>query len=334
MKKSGSRKARYLRYAGLALLIVIVAAVALFGLHLWEKSGEQEASSMPDIDDSVIDYDGKKYKPKDNIETLLLLGLDKFEGQSESEDAFYNDKQADFLLLLVLDNSDKTCTAVQINRDTVANVQQLDVAGNRIGLVSEQIALAHTYGNGKEVSCRNTADAVSDMLQGVKIDHYVSVTMDSVPVLNDLLDGVEVEVLEDFGSVDPMLKKGERITLSGSQALTYVQARQGVGDGTNLSRMERQRQYLSALVDKARLKSEADDGFIVDAVLEMSKYAVSNQTAAQLSKLFEKLESYSLTEGIIEIVGETEVVDGLNEFRPDHQALERLVISLFYEIAE
>ena len=41
-----------------------------------------------------------------------------------------------------------------------------------------QLALAHTYGSGEEDSCENTVLAVENLLYGVGIDHYVSLTMD------------------------------------------------------------------------------------------------------------------------------------------------------------
>ena len=37
-----------------------------------------------------------------------------------------------------------------------------------------------------------------NFLMDVKIDHYISLTMDSVAVMNDLVGGVEVTVLDDF----------------------------------------------------------------------------------------------------------------------------------------
>ena len=59
-------------------------------------------------------------------------------------------------------------------------------------------------------------------------------------------------VLEDFGENYPQLKKGEEVLLTGENALVYVRGRQNVGDQTNTGRMERQEQYMSALIEKLR----------------------------------------------------------------------------------
>ncbi len=330
MKLESNRRVRYYRYIAIVLAIFLSVSAVLFALRAWEVGRDRYPEFT--FDDGVIEYGGVKYEPRENVETLLMLGLDKM-SQTQTYESYNNDMQADFLLLMVLDNDAKTCSAVHINRDTVANVQVLGVNGNPIETVSKQIALAHTYGNGKEVSCRNTADAVSDLLHGARVDHFISLKMDAVPMLNDLLGGVEVEVLDDFGSIDPTLIKGERVTLKGEQALTYVRARGGVGDGTNLSRMKRQQQYMGALIDSYVERGAADETFIIDTIVKMSEQIVSDRTVNQLDELFNKLKTYDRSD-ITDFDGESKVVNGLNEFYPDNQAVEQLVIDLFYKVKE
>lgn len=57
------------------------------------------------------------------------------------------------------------------------------------------------------------------LLYGVEIDHYISLMMDGVAVLNDLAGGVTLKVMDDFGAFDPALVQGETVTLRGEQAL-------------------------------------------------------------------------------------------------------------------
>ena len=56
-------------------------------------------------------------------------GLAKYDGEG-SADSYNNDKQADFLMLFVIDNDTKQYTAIHVNRDTVAEIDVLGVAGN------------------------------------------------------------------------------------------------------------------------------------------------------------------------------------------------------------
>ena len=124
------------------------------------------------------------------------------------------------------------------------------------------MALAHTYGSGGSDSCLNAVKAVSRLLGGVKIDHYMTLTMDGVGKINNLVGGVTVTMLEDFSELDPAMKKGETVTLKGEQALLYVRTRQGIGDQSNLSRMERQRQYLESFYGKLMEANRKIDGFL------------------------------------------------------------------------
>ena len=56
-------------------------------------------------------------------------------------------------------------------------------------------------------SCRYQAKAVSNLLYGVSIDHFCSVTMDAVAVINDAVGGVSVQVMDDMTMVD-LLRAG------------------------------------------------------------------------------------------------------------------------------
>ena len=187
MRTATDNKGKYFRYGLVATSIVLLILAAFFLLRGWEK--RQGRFPSHEIDRDEIIYNDQKYVFRDNIETFLVMGLDKVEGAS-ANDSYNNDQQADFLMLFVFDNEAKKCSAIHINRDAMVDINVLGVAGNTVGTVTKQIALAHTYGNGRDVSCRNTADAVSGLLLGVRINHYISLAMDSVAVINDLVGGV------------------------------------------------------------------------------------------------------------------------------------------------
>ncbi len=318
----------YLRYVAIILALVSVASTALFLVDVWDrKQGIFQDDDLQTLSDDVT-YNGKEYVLKNDIETMLVLGLDTT--NSEISDSYNNNKQADFLLLFVIDNKNKTCSTIQINRDTMAEIDVLGVAGDKVGTVTKQIALSHTYGKGDEVSCRNTARAVSRVLMNMYIDHYMSVTMDAVSVLNDLVGGVQVEVLENFSSVDASLVKGQNITLTGEQALTYIRAREGMEDSTNDNRMNRQRQYLDALFSKTQQCVKEDEGFITNATMQISKYMISDCSANKLETLLKKVSDYTMKE-IKVFEGDYVKGDPYMEFYPDEESVLSVVIDSFYE---
>lgn len=319
---------RFLKIIAVILAIVIVVCGILYVISLWENhTGSYDEPAITDMASQNIDFNGRKYTLNEDVETVLVMGLDKFE--RSDEDSYSNSMQADFLMLLVIDNVKEECTALHINRDTIAQMSVLGVAGDRIDTVSQQLALAYTYGNGKEISCRNTAEAVSDLLLDVEIDHYVSVTMNSVAKYNDLVGGVKVKVMDDFSGIDDTLVLGKEVVLKGEHALNYVRSRYGLDDSTNNRRMERQRQYIEALYQKTVECLEADDDFIVDSASKISEDLVSDCSANRLQSIAEKIADYKFA-GIRYIEGETVMGDDFLEFHPEAESIKETVVELFY----
>lgn len=332
---------RVLKGTAAILAAVLVLLVGMLLLQRWENtqgapvSSSGEASSVeagaPVDGREITYYNDTAYAKRENLETVLLLGVDKFEG--ETPEGYLNNQQADFLLLLVMDKENETCTPIQLNRDTMTQIQILGVTGEPAGTFTGQLALAHTYGSGEEDSCENTVLAVENLLYGMEIDHYVSLTMDGVALLNDLVGGVTVEVLDDFSGIDDSLVQGETVTLQGQQALTYVRSRGGLEDSSNLHRMERQRQYLSALQQQLKQASQQDSGFTLDALLQLNEYMVSDCTVNQLSDLGDSLATYQVGD-ILTTPGDAQEGEEFMEFTVDEVALQQLVMDVFYEPVE
>ena len=326
---SREMKIKTLRVLAVILAVAFLVSAALFGISLWERyNGNFLGTDSDSLEDS-IQFDGKEYVLKENLETFLVLGLDKFD--EENLESYNNDKQSDFLMLLVIDNDSKSFSALHINRDTMVEIDVLGVAGDKIGTTKKQLALAHTYGSGKEVSCRNVAKSVSRLLKNADVDHYASVTMDAVPIFNDLVGGVEVTVLDDFSGIDDTLKKGEKTVLMGEHALSYVRTRYGLDDSTNNSRMKRQKQYMDALYDKTLQQIKADDSFIGNAFLKLNPYIVSDCSANRLEALMKKLSEYKFDD-MYDIEGKLTKGKKFMEFYPNEDSVEEITVKLFYEL--
>ena len=332
---------RVLKGTAAILAVVLVLLAGMLLLQRWENTQDAPVSSQgpssaveagaPVDDREITYYNGTAYARREDLETVLLLGVDKFEG--ETPEGYINNQQADFLLLLVMDKQNETCTPIQLNRDTMTQIQILGVTGEPAGTFTGQLALAHTYGSGEEDSCENTVLAVSNLLYGMEIDHYVSLTMDGVALLNDLVGGVTVEVLDDFSGIDDSLVQGETVTLQGQQALTYVRSRGGMEDSSNLHRMERQRQYLAALQQQLKAAVQQEDGFTLDALLQLNEYMVSDCTVNQLSDLGDSLAAYQVND-ILTTPGDAQEGEEFMEFTVDEAALQQLVMDVFYEPVE
>ncbi|MBQ8765751.1 MAG: LCP family protein [Clostridia bacterium] len=313
----------------LVLICIILFCSVLFAISVWEQQQNYRDENTTGTT-SATEINSDEYTLNKNIETVLVMGLDKFSENADAETQSYkNDQQADFLMLFIIDNQNETCRALHINRDTMAEMDVLGVAGQKVGTVTQQLALSHTYGNGQNVSCRNTANAVSRLLGGVKIDHYVSVTMDAVPIFNDLVGGVTVEVLDDFTGIDDTLIKGEKVTLMGEKALIYVRTRYGMENSTNSNRMIRQKQYIEELYNITRSKIDEDESFILTAWEKMAEYTVSDCYEQDLLGIYEKISGYEYL-GTEQLKGESVVGERFMEFYPDEDALNQFVKETFY----
>lgn len=304
-----------------------------------KKQKEDEATSAPssswenpyeteDID-PVIYFDGKPYVHKKNLETFLFMGIDKY-GESEEVTGYRNHEQVDVLMLCIVDHDEKTYQVLQINRDTYTKIPHIGATGERIGEVDAQIALAHTYGTGQKDSCEYTAEAVSMLLMDEKVDHYISLKLDSIAILNKSVGGVEVTIPVDMTMVDPEMQKDKTMVLSDKQAEFFVRSRGKLEDDTNVSRMTRQDTYLHAWRQKAKQKMNADAGFALDLIADLSYFMVADQDLNGLSKLSGYLADYEYL-GKIKIDGETKNGQEFLEFYPDQEALKKTVMDLFYE---
>ena len=196
-------------------------------------------------------------------------------------------------------------------------------AGNNFG----QLALSHTFGNGLERSCENVKKTVSDFLYGLQIDYYVSMNMDAIATMNDAVGGVKVTVTEDFSKVDPTIPMGE-VILRGQQAINYVRTRKNVGDQLNLSRIERQKELHSGLLHGVQgFRTEC--GFPGGCLEEISPYIVTDCSTNALSGIVSRYEDYDLRQ-IVTPKGENVLSKEYYEFHVDEEALDKLILDLFY----
>ena len=322
-----------------AAVVVAAAAIALvaiaLGLDRWQKSqaapvsGEAANEVIVQAEPEPIEYDGVLYTPRAQLETYLLMGID-VEGPAKGNKSYSGGGQADVQLVLVVDNANQTWQILQINRDSMVDVQVLGMTGEVLQTQTAQIATAHAYGDGTERSCRNAVAAVSNMLGEMPVDGYLALNMDAVAILNDMVGGVPVTVTSDFTAVDPTLQAGETVTLQGQQALTFVRSRKGVDDETNLSRMGRQRQYLAALEQQM---AQQDEEFVIRAYDAVSDYMVTDMGSGTVADLGEKMKAYEELP-LLTIDGETGTdEEGSATYTLDPGSLQQTIIALFYEEA-
>lgn len=307
------------------LILVIVGMIG--GLRILESTVFYEDDIQVDYVSKTITRNGVAYFPRQDITVIMILGVDRYGVVKES--AYYqNEGRCDAVNLVILDHSKEEYTILSLNRDTMVTMPALGLGGKPAGTAYGQLAISHSYGNGMEESSENTRKTISDFLHGITIDHYVTLNLEGICVLNDAVGGVTVEVVDDFSAVDPSITKGE-LTLNGEQALKFVQNRRDVGDHLNLSRMERQEEYMQGLIKAFRDTYREDAQFVFDLYEQISSYMVTDCSVNVISGLLERCADYSLAE-IVTPEGRNIRGEVYYEFYPDEKKLDNLVLRLFY----
>ena len=266
--------------------------------------------------------DFERYLYYHNFENFLIMGTDNS----------LDHGMADFLLLMSIDKTADTYSLIELNRDSITGVRLL---GQGDEIMYMQLCIAHTYGDNYAEGCENQVKAVSDMLGGLPISGYYSISMDDIGKINHAFGGVTVTIEEDLTELDPAMKPGAVLKLTDEQAEKYLRARMNVGHGTNEERINRQRAYLESFLEegKSKVKTAADHYYeIFD---ELSEYAVTNLTGKQISRIAKALTK-NTSKGIYVFDGETEISDELlgdglehAEFYVDEDSLVEVMTEVF-----
>lgn len=308
-------------------ILILVLVMIFSGLRILESTvllpGQNQESSLVS---KTIERNGKAYFPRQDITVMMVLGIDEF-GPVKDSGSYNNPGAADMVALLVFDETEEVCDILCLNRDTMVEMPVLGFGGKKAGTLRGQLALSHTYGSGLEDSCENTRETVSAFLYGIDIDHYAAFNMDAITLINDAVGGVTVTVTDDFSDVDPTITKGE-ITLMGEQAIHFVRTRKGVGDQKNISRIERQKVYMEGFLAAFGEKS-GDETFFLSAYDEIKPYMVTDCSATVLSGIVSRYGGYELGE-VISPEGENVLGGEYYEFHADEEALDELILDLFY----
>lgn len=321
----------------IAIVVFVVVAIgvgvlAFVGGKHSPATGSKETVSDAKTEkwqEGVIEYNGKHYKYNNHIKSYLFMGIDK-SGVAEEIPSGGNAGQSDVLFLLVQDKKNETLSLIAINRNTMAEIDTYDINNNKTGSTTAQICLQHSYGDGARLSCGYTVDAVSRLFYDIPISGYYSMNMDGISILNDAVGGITVDVLEDLSDASKgvNLHKGDTVTLTGKEAYVYIRSRDVDKFNSATDRLERQKQYIEALVDKTREIATGSKSEALSIYDQISDYSVTNMS---IGDLVYELKDYTYSGQMYSLPGE--MVEGAQyeEYNVDPESLYQMVIDIFYE---
>lgn len=318
----------------LALVIALIA-ILLFWLVLrfvvdrgmvdeqFGDTGEFGETAEP----SALTFGDRAYITEDDIDTYLIFGTD---GGGDNVDEEHNGSLADFLALLIVDNTTKKFGIIQIDRNTMVPMGELAGADENGKDIKQQICIAHWYGADEKERNNNTVKYASRLFGGLGIDNYYAINMADMDRVNDAIGGVTVDIDTDMTSIDPEFVAGTSVHLTDDQAEKFLRARMSVGEGTNKERMSRQTQYMqkaySMVMDQLRENPE----YVNDIYDSLSDVIEREEEGSNLSRMANHLVQYE-SAGFLQIDGTTKLNDTQGdgeEYEEFHADTESIISAL------
>jgi LCP family protein required for cell wall assembly len=244
------RRRRGLRWVAAGAVVVLLAAGGTV-VFLYERL--QGNIHKEHVEEQL----GPNRPPKLNKSmNILLLGSDSRDGANKaywSPDV--SGERSDTTILLHLSPNRDRAVAVSFPRDSMVQVPQCTKKNGRkvasyFGMLNSAFAYAGAPCTWK------TIESTTD----IHIDHYVKIDFTGFKRVVDALGGVEICVPHAVN--DPRanlsLKAGRQV-VRGNAALGYVRTRYGLGDGSDLERIQRQQKFMASVVKKATSGSMLTD---------------------------------------------------------------------------
>ncbi|MEI6623135.1 MAG: LCP family protein [Actinomycetes bacterium] len=181
---------------------------------------------------------------------ILVMGSDTRSGKNSKghgDPNIISGARSDTTILLHVSGDRTRVTAVSIPRDSQVQIASCKTpsggtSGNYVGNFNEAFELG---GPG----C--TAKTVQE-LTGIPINHYVVADFVGFKNVVQALGGVEVCLTKPVNdSYSHLNLPAGKSTVTGEQALAFVRARHNLGDGSDISRIGRQQEFISSAIRKA-----------------------------------------------------------------------------------
>lgn len=268
-KKKKNKKYKGLkRFASVFSVLMIITGLLLFtnggnkiliniaGNYIYDNFVNEE-----DVVDTVAKDKDKEKEPNkeivkidDNVINILLLGVEEFEGASNT----------DAIMIATINTKNNTMKLASIMRDLYVTIP--GYSNHRINSVYSKGGIELLY-------------ETINLNLGVQLDGYAKVGFDAFEKIVDIVGGVEITLTEKEANYlnkenyisDPKNRNvvvGTQLA-NGNQALGYCRIRK-VSTGTesyDFGRTQRQRAVLNAIFDKVKSKNIIQLGWLMNDIL-------------------------------------------------------------------
>ncbi len=273
MAKNKGKKRR-LSVLDRVLLVISVVLIAVSGGVIGYVS-LMNWSPLPEVDESgnAVSIDEAIQTTEENrgkVTNFLITGIDYNTIDASAGTA--RGKLTDVIMVAQLNLETGEVNILQIPRDTYVGTD-----------VSSTGKINAVYGKS---GMEGLAQVIYDRFK-LPVDHYVNVIMDGFIRIVDAVGGVEIDVQESFTLEGYTFKPGLQ-TLNGIQAEKFVRERHS-RPGSDIGRMNAQRQFLSAMFKKFKSLSLDQITSLVPVVMEEVTTDLNVKTVLSLAQVALKI---------------------------------------------
>ncbi|WP_436843638.1 LCP family protein [Streptomyces hundungensis] len=290
----GRDKRSRARIAGITGLSVVVLAVAGGGWIYLKLNGD-----IKTFDDGGVSAD----RPAASTEgsNVLVIGSDTRSGDNAQYGHGKGDiGRSDTAFLLHVYGDQKHAVAVSIPRDSLVDIPPCKLPDGNWTKEKHRVMFNSAFEVGETVqgnpACtQNTVEK----LTGLRVDHTVIVDFAGFAKMTEAVGGVGVCVPNNVyqGDLNPKLghkgslvfAKGEQ-NVSGQKALDYVRIRHGIGDGSDIGRIQRQQAFVGSLIKKVK-----GNGLDPTSLLPLASAATKSMTVDSGLGSANKLISFAMS---------------------------------------
>ncbi|WP_331852929.1 LCP family protein [Actinomyces slackii] len=271
VKDLGHRVARRVMLCALALVLFVVSGLGFGWQDLQSRINRVGVEGILGTDrpgDELPDsYEGRAVN-------ILILGsdsragannVDGAEGTGEADGA-----RSDTAMIMHVSADRSRIDVVSIPRDTLVDIPECTTLdGSTIDASTDtQFNFAFSNGANGGTSTNDVASGAActmrtaERMTGIRIDDFMVVDFNGMSTMVDSLGGVKVyvdEAIDDPEYTGLTLDVGCH-TMDGHTALQYSRVRHGVGNGSDVSRIARQQNLMSAMMRTAQSKNLLTNG--------------------------------------------------------------------------
>ncbi|MEZ5186671.1 MAG: LCP family protein [Candidatus Nanopelagicales bacterium] len=246
-----ARRRRWPRVLGgiASTFVLLATGAAAAGAVLYDRL-DSNINSL-DTTDQLGQRPTKESAPTEPI-NILVMGSDSRTGKGNNKkygnasNAGIEGQRSDTTILFHVSGDRSRALGMSIPRDSLVT---LPVCKNKQG--QQQGGYTGRFNEAFDIGGPGCTIKAVEELTGIYVDHFVVVDFNGFKKMVDAVDGVEICLEKPVNDYHARLNlPAGKQTISGEDALAFVRARETLGDGSDIQRIQRQQDFISSMIRK------------------------------------------------------------------------------------